>query len=59
MTLQPSGFDITTPGNFTTTAGAANTNVVLCAARLNALTLNAIAQQRQIRKLRFDAPDPR
>ncbi|HKU86936.1 MAG TPA: hypothetical protein VJV77_11430, partial [Casimicrobiaceae bacterium] len=44
MTLQPSGFYITTPGNFTTTAGAANTNVIMCAARLNPLTLNAAGQ---------------
>ena len=45
VTLVPSGFVISAPGNFTTTGGAANTTVTIAAARLDAGTLASVATQ--------------
>jgi hypothetical protein len=40
VSARPSGFIINSPGNFTTTTGAANTNIQITSARLNPTTLN-------------------
>lgn len=45
VTVQPSGFIINSPNNFTTTTSAANTNVRISPARLNPTTLNFAAYQ--------------
>jgi hypothetical protein len=45
VTVNPSGFVINSPGNFTTTAAAANTNVQIAAARLDPVTLNRSVNQ--------------
>jgi len=45
VTVNPSGFVINSPGNFTTAATAANTNVQIAAARLDPVTLNRSVNQ--------------
>ncbi len=42
ITLAPSGFVISTPGNFSVAVGAANRNIQICAALLNPITLNRV-----------------
>ena len=44
-TVNPSGFIINSPGNFTTTVAAANTNIQITSARLDPVTLNWSANQ--------------
>ena len=44
-TVEPSGFIINSPGNFGTSAGAANTSIQITPARLNPVTLNWAANQ--------------
>ncbi len=45
ITVNPSGFVISTPTSITTTAAAANTNVTVRPARLDPVTLNFVANQ--------------
>ncbi len=45
VTAQPSGFVINSPGSFSTTAGAANTNIQIVSMRLNPTTLNTEVSQ--------------
>jgi hypothetical protein len=45
VTAQPSGFIINSPGNFTTTAGAGNSNIQIVSVRLNPTTLNTDVSQ--------------
>jgi hypothetical protein len=45
VTGQPSGFIINSPGNFTTTTAAANTNIQIVSVRLNPITLNTEVSQ--------------
>ena len=45
VSVNPSGFIINSPGNFTTTVAAANTNIQITSARLDPVTLNWSANQ--------------
>ena len=49
VTLVPSGFYISSPGDFSTTTLAANTNLSVCASSLNPATLNRDLQSTTLR----------
>lgn len=44
--IDPAGFIVNSPGNFTTTAGAANRTIQIASYRLNPTTLNIVTSQR-------------